>query len=153
MINADYTLRNVLNSQNSFHLKVLNDNKTMMARNCRYFVLWWNSSRRRHDPSSWRMFDQGGLSSSPSFIFGIRDRQSVTIPGLSWPTVPAQTDRQKHQANLIVRFRLEAIYKRCPFQCKELIQRREPHTELDRPAPPLVTDRSLISHVLPSYYW
>ena len=40
MINADYTLRNVLNSQNSFHLKVLNDKKTMMARNCRYFVLF-----------------------------------------------------------------------------------------------------------------
>ena len=37
MINADYTLRNVLNSQNSFHLKVLN--KKNMARNCRYFVL------------------------------------------------------------------------------------------------------------------
>ena len=38
MINADYTLRNVLNSQNSFHLKVLNKKK-YMARNCRYFVL------------------------------------------------------------------------------------------------------------------
>ena len=51
MINADYTLRNVLNSQNSFHPKVVNEKK-YHGEILQIFCFVFSSSRGSHDPSS-----------------------------------------------------------------------------------------------------
>ena len=96
MINADYTLRNVLNSQNSFHLKVLNEKKSMMARTCRYFVLC-----STHQDSDMIQAAEGCLtrarevSPPPPHLYLISetDRQTVTIPGLA---LPSQTSGKSH---------------------------------------------------------
>ena len=99
MINADYTLRNVLNSQNSFHLKVLNEKNNMMARNCRYFV--WCST---HLAADMIQAVEGCLTrarevSSPPprlYLISDRDRQSQSQ---GYPK-PADRHKAQHQANL-----------------------------------------------------